>query len=250
MNRMRSHRLKNLRGTPSDIDEVLKSVYYDTSSPAAFSSADKIYDECLKRGFNVSRNDVKNFLSGQFTHTLYHRAVKRFRRNETVSNFYTDLAQADLIDVARYSESNKNIKFLLTLIDVFTRFAFVRPLRNKTGPEVKEALTSIFAEYRPNNLQTDAGKEFLNKHVQGLLKDLNINYYVAHNENIKCAVIERCQRTLMQRLEKMKASNGNEEYLSHLQSIVKGINNSYHRTIQMSPSEAIRTDKHILFQRL
>ncbi len=77
--------------------------------------------------------------------------------------------QADLVDMSAHSKENDNIKFLLTCIDVFSKYAWARPLKNKTGKEVTKAFDSILKENRvPQKLQTDMGTEFFNKHFQQL----------------------------------------------------------------------------------
>lgn len=237
-------------GTASDMNNALKEIYYNPVSASAFSSSERLLREAKRKGIDVNKKDVDIFLSSQFPYTLYHRYVKRFKRNATVAMSYGDLAQADLVDVTRYAGKNKGIKYLLTLIDVFTRLSFVEPLKTKSGIEVCNALERIFRVYRPNNLETDAGKEFLNRHVQSLLQSLFVNYFVSHNEAIKCSIIERYQRTLMQKIEKLMCSKGNQEYIKDLNSVVEGINRSHHRTLGMSPIEAANSDKQTIFRKL
>ncbi len=83
--------------------------------------------------------------------------------------------QADLVDMSAHSKENDNIKFLLTCIDVFSKYAWARPLKNKTGKEVTKAFDSILKENRvTQKLQTDKGTEFFNKHFQQLMKKYNI----------------------------------------------------------------------------
>ena len=221
-------------------EDILREIYYDVRNPASFSSVDKLYNEARTRNNRIKRADVEKFLSGEIAYTLHRRIVRRFTRNPIISRFHTELAQADLIDVSRYAKQNGNNKFILTLIDVFSKYAYAVVIKNKSGLSVSAALTKIFESgYRPGSLQTDQGKEFINKNVQKTLKDFLVRFYVARNERIKCAVVERFQRTLMTRLHKYFTAKGTLKYLGVLQDLVNSYNKTWHRTIRMTPAEAV-----------
>ena len=120
-----------------------------------------------------------------------------------------DVWEADLLDVQNVSEFNDNYKYLLTVIDVFSKFLHVVPLKCKTGQTVASAFQSVFTDkyskpykQRPLTLRTDKGKEFLNKTVQGMLKHEGIQFQVCKNPDVNCSVEERVQRTLRDRFNK------------------------------------------------
>lgn len=234
----------------SMMDQMLRRIYYDVNSPASFSSVDRLYREARTRSASVTRTDVENFLAGELTYTLHRQRRHRFHRNPVVSNFHSELAQADLIDVSKYSESNNDCKFILTMIDVFSKIAFAVPIKRKTGRNVCKAMSAIFKSYVPNMLQTDEGKEFTNKFVQKILKHHNVHFYLAKNERIKCAVIERFQRTFLSRLHKYFTSQGTQSYLDVIQSLIDSYNNSFHRSIKMTPTQAVAADSSVLFKNL
>ena len=87
-------------------------------------------------------------------------------------------------------------RYLLTVIDVFSKYAWVIPLKKKDSKTVSEAFDSIFTYRKPVKLQTDKGKEFVNTSFQKLLKDRGIQFYVSQNKYIKASVAERFNRTL------------------------------------------------------
>ncbi len=98
--------------------------------------------------------------------------------------------QVDLVDMSTLSKESDNIFFLLTCIDVFSKYAWAHPLKNKTGKEVTKAFDSILKENCvPQKLQTDKGTEFLNKHFQQPMKKYNIHNF-ATASNVKSSVIE------------------------------------------------------------
>ena len=78
---------------------------------------------------------------------------------------------ADLVEMQRYWRQNRGVRYLLTVIDVLSKYAWVRPIKRKTGAELLKAFESIVAEgRRPQTLQTDKGKEFYNTTLQRWLK--------------------------------------------------------------------------------
>lgn len=82
------------------------------------------------------------------------------------------LYQADLVEMIPYSKFNKVYKYLLTIINCFSKISFAIPLKNKSGPEVSNALEPILKNNRMNHLQTDAGLQFYNTHVARLMKNM------------------------------------------------------------------------------
>ena len=98
--------------------------------------------------------------------------------------------QADLVDLGRLSKFNKGVKFLLTCIDVLSKYAWVVPLQNKTGQSLVTAFLKIFETgRRPLALQTDKGTEFKNKVFQKFLRDHGITFFTTEND-IKASIME------------------------------------------------------------
>lgn len=145
--------------------------------------------------------------------------------------------QADLVEMIPYAKQNKGFKYLLTVIDVFSKFAWTVPVKLKTGKCVSEAMESILKQKRvPKNLQTDRGKEFYNKDFEKLMKRYKIHLYSTYS-NLKASICERFNRTLKSRMWKMFSLRGTYKWLDILQDITHQYNNSQHRTIGMKPAE-------------
>ena len=230
--------------------ELLRKIYYDPSNSASFGSVDKLYRKATEINPFIKRNDVEKFLSGEFAYTLHRRIVRKYERNPVVANFHTELAQADLIDVARYARENDGHRYILTLLDVFSKYAYAVPLKSKAGADMARALETIFHTYRPCNLQTDEGTEFTCSAVQKLLKEHMVNFYLAKNENIKAAVVERFQRTLMSRVHKYFTSTGKHRFLDVLPDFLSSYNNTFHTSLRMTPSQACVADTSTVFMNL
>ena len=134
------------------------------------------------------------------------------------------------MDISSLARFNKGYKFLLTCIDVFSKFAWVVPLKNKTGESLVNGFQSILDLGRsPEKLQTDKGTEFLNRNFQSFLKEKNIHFFTTNNE-LKASVVERFNRTLKTRMWKYFTAKNTRVYIEILQDIVHAYNNSYHQS--------------------
>ena len=230
------------------MSNLLRQLYYDVSSPAAFSSVDRLYRHAREIDSTISRQDVERFLSGEIAYTLHRRVIRKIKRNPVIAHHYGDMAQADLVDVHRYSEQNDGVNYILTVIDVFSKKAFAITILRKSAANVARAFRQVFTKYQPSNLQTDKGLEFKNSRVSDVMKSMLINHYFAHNERIKCSVVERFQRTLMSKIHKYFTARGTTRFVDVLQDFVQAYNNAYHRTIKMTPNEASEADTQIVFR--
>ncbi|RWS18333.1 hypothetical protein B4U80_06209, partial [Leptotrombidium deliense] len=146
-----------------------------------------------------------------------------------------ELWQIDLADMTRVSRQNFGFKYILTVIDVLSKFAFAIPLKSKTPESVINALKSILNNRKPENIQSDKGREFVNNKTKRFFRQNHINHYVAENEDIKCAVVERFNRTLKTKLFKYFTANDTFKYVDVLHDFVNAYNNTEHRSIKMKP---------------
>ena len=108
-------------------------------------------------------------------------------------NSSDEIWASDLIDMQAFSKDNNGIKYLLTLIDIFSKFVWIVPLNRKTGQEVANAFSRILKERRPSKMSVDKGLEFNNKDVQKL-----VELYSTENEETSY-VIERFNRTIKEK---------------------------------------------------
>lgn len=136
------------------------------------------------------------------------------------------------MDMSSLSKYNKGIKFLLAVIDIFSKYGWLIPLKDKKGETVAKAFKTIFMERKPEKIWVDKGKEFYNKHVQNL-----IELYSTENEE-KSAVVERWNRTMKDKMYKYFTANNTWTYIDILDELVDLYNNTKHSTIKMTPVEA------------
>lgn len=145
----------------------------------------------------------------------------------------------DLVDIQGLAKYNDDVKYLLNVIDTFTRYAFVRPLKNKTAPIVLDAFQSILKEAgeKPYMLVMDKGTEFNNKQFENFCLKNNILLKNPLTQT-HAAFIERFNRTLQQLIYKFMSEKETYRFIDSLQNLVKSYNNRVHRIIQTTPKIA------------
>ena len=142
----------------------------------------------------------------------------------------------DLVDMQKFAEFNKGFKYILTVIDCFSRYAMAYPLKSKKPEEVIEGLSKGFKSYGiPLKVFSDNGTEFLAKSVKAFLKELNVQQWNSKNPG-KAVMVERFNRTLKERLWVHMTDNNNYEYIDVLDDVVESYNNSVHSATGYAPS--------------
>ena len=162
---------------------------------------------------------------------------KNFPRRKIIVNHIDEIFAADLVEMQKFAKLNKGFRYLLTCIDIFSKYSWVIPLKDKKGINVKNALQKIFIQRSPKFLWTDRGKEFYNKQVQDLLNENDIKLYSTNNSEIKSSVIERFNRTFKNMMYKKFTENNNTIFYNIIDDLVNEYNNKYHSTIKMFPIE-------------
>ena len=141
------------------------------------------------------------------------------------------------MDVSSLSAFNDGMRYLLNCIDVFNKRAWSIPLRTKSGREVTEAFGKIVGERKCNMLQSDKGTEFLNSTFQTMLRRHNIHFYTSENEDLKASVVEQFNRTLKTKMYRYFTHENTRRYVNILDDLLHSYNNTYHRSIGMTPAE-------------
>ena len=179
----------------------------------------------------------------EWTDTLtdeLHRPVKRkFEKRQVFARNVDDIWAADLVDMQYYSRTNKGFKYLLMIIDVFSKYGWAIPLKNKTSAEVVRAFTELWnsGQKPPKYLWTDKGKEFDNREFRKLLEEKKVHMYWTENEE-KSSVVERWNRTMKRNMWKYFTKNRTGVYIDTLPDLVRRYNNTKHRSINTTPSDA------------
>ena len=213
--------------------QTLKKAYYNFKLPGSLGGTEK-----LRRVTKKKRAVVKNWLSFEDTYTLHKPVRRKFQRRPTIVGGIDHQWQADLIDLQKLKKENEGHVFLLTCIDVLSKYAWVVPLKDKTGASLTKAFRQIFATGRkPLKLQTDKGTEFKNRLVQTFLRESKVEFFTTENEDIKAAIVERFNRTFKEKLWRYFTNKNTSKYLDVLPHLVRSYNLTTHRSIQRPPMD-------------
>lgn len=172
----------------------------------------------------------------QVVNEIHKPARKNFARRRVILKGLNDLFQADLVEMIPYARQNRGYKYILVVINCFSKFVYALPLKRKTGADVSNAIEKVLQSVQPVNIQTDLGKEFYNVEFQSLMKKYNINHYSSYS-NLKSSIVERCNRTLKMLMWKEFSYHGSYKWLSLLPKIVDKYNSSIHSTTGYRPKD-------------
>lgn len=159
-----------------------------------------------------------------------------------------DTYQIDLVEMIPHARINRNFKYILTIIDIFSKFAWAVPIKSKTAKDVTHAMNIVLSLGNvPKNIHSDMGKEFYNTTFQTLMHHHKINHYSTFS-TMKAAIIERFNRTLKSKMWQQMHYNGSYIWIDILDNIISTYNHTNHRTIGMKPSEVDKRNEKILLQ--
>jgi len=170
---------------------------------------------------------------------LHKPVIKKFVRRKVIVRRVDEIWAVDIVDMQKFADDNDGYKYILDVIDCFSKYAWAVPLKNKTTHTTLEALKKIIKDSgrKPEKIWSDAGGEFVSKEVKKWLDENNITLYHTYSEN-KSSIVERFNRTLKNRMWVMFTENQDHRYIDDLQTLIKNYNNSIHRTIGMTPTQA------------
>lgn len=163
---------------------------------------------------------------------IHKNARVNFPRRSVILKDIDDLWQADLMDMQAISKVNAGYKYILVIIDTFSKYALAIPLKQKNKQQVSEAFKTVIEKGRvPKNLQTDLGKEFYNDQFKSVVNKYKINHYSTYSTK-KASIVERLIRTLKNKLYKEFSLNGNYKWFNGmLEKKLHEYNNDVHRTV-------------------
>ena len=186
-----------------------------------------------------SGSGITNKLNYQLTDELHKPIIRKFKKRKVYSSFRDNIWGVDLADMQSLSKYNKRIKYSLCVIDLFSTYAWVIPLKDKKGTSIVNAFKKIVAERRkPDKIWVDQGSEFYNQSFKDFLKINSIEMYSTFNGG-KSVVPERFIRTLKNKIFKHMTAISKNVYFDVLEDIVNKYNNTLHRTLKMKPINVI-----------
>ena len=146
----------------------------------------------------VTQKKVEKYLRSEQAYTLHKPARRRFTKNYTYVAGIDAQWQANLADMQGIAKQNGGMRYLLTIIDVFSKFASAIPVHSKDAEAITAAFKQVLTTANPRHLrrlQTDKGNKFFNLNFQALMKRHGIHHFASESEQ-KVAVVERFNRTI------------------------------------------------------
>ena len=173
----------------------------------------------------------------QLAEELHKPIIRKFEKRKVPAAFKDNIWGADLADMQLLSKYNKGIRLLLLcVIDIFRKYTWVVPLKDKKFISIFKAFQSILKQSnrKPNKIWVDKGSEFYNAYFKKWLRDNDLVMYSTHNEG-KSVAAERFIRTIKSKIYKYMTSISKNVYINKLDDIVNEYNNTYYTTIKMKP---------------
>ena len=215
------------------------NLYTTVKNPGAFSGFTTFKkNQIIKLEKNIE--DIKKLKS----YVLHKPIRKKFQRRKVFVPFINYQWVADLVDVQKLSRQNKGVRYILLVIDAFSKKLYFAFLKDKTAISTLNGLKRIFRESGivPKYLQTDKSKEFENLEVQNYLKSLNIDWFHTYTK-IKASIVEIVFRTIMTKQARYFSHSGHQKYTEVFADIVESYNSTYHLSIKMKPNDVSLNNK-------
>lgn len=232
---------------------MLHNLYYNLDSPANYAGAKTLYYHARKQNPNITYKKVTDFLESQHTYTVHKQAVtKKFKRNKVKATGLDTHWQADLCDMQGLKKWNNDHCYILTVVDVLSKYGFAESIKDKSAKSVAEAFARIVKRSgrSPWYLMVDKGKEFHGEFRRYVTKDLGITLHISNAKVIKAPNVERFNRILKTRMWKYFTNKRTYRYTNVLQQLVNSCNNRFSNPIQMQPSEVTHRNEEEVGQRL
>ena len=220
-------------------DKILKNRAFDIAKDPKYDGYQRGLASMVYKFFDskVSGSGAKLIPENeQLAEELHKPIIRKFEKRKVYSTFKDNIWGVDLADMQLLSKYNKGIRFLLCVIDIFSKYAWVVPLKDKKGISIVKAFQIILRQSnrKPNKIWVDKGSEFYNVYFKKWLRDNDIVMYSTHSGR-KSVVAERFIRTLKSKIYKYMTSISKNVYIDKLDEIVDEYNNTYHTTIKMKP---------------
>ena len=233
-------------------EQELRSIYYDPTEGYQFR--ERLYQKAKEKGLKISRREVKEWLETQDTYTRYKPVIRKHKFQKTYVKELADQIQLDLVDMGKYKNKNKGYYWILTGVEILSRYAFAIPVYRKDTKNMTDAVEELLSQFKsrfgtegakakyPNVAQFDDGKEFYNVGVKSLLDSHNIRYFSTKSDK-RASIVERFNRTLKTMMWKYFYSKGTYDWVDVLDDLVTNYNNTRHSSILMKPTDVNKTNE-------
>jgi hypothetical protein len=190
----------------------------------------KFFEKKIKMGQGIQSDNA--VLADELHHPIRHNYPRRKVKATNVDEIWA----CDLVDMTEVNADN-GYRYILNIVDCFSKYAWSVPLKSKRTEELVEAFRTLFRTSKPERLWWDEESGIHSNKFQTFLMNENVALYTTGSE-IGVSVVERFNRTLKNWMWKEFTKNGNKKWLNILPTLIDKYNNKKHSTIKMTPVDA------------
>ena len=226
--------LSKKKSTLNDLDTNLNEIYSNIRSVPSYSSK------------------ITDFLRRNPSKSLFKQVRRKFPRRKIRAFYPFHIMMSDTINYRNYAfPANRHFKYIMVLIDVFSKKAWAQPMKRMTEIDSTIAMQTMIDQLPdlPKIIITDLGTEYYNSKMNNLMIQFGIKHYSLRGPHKAC-VAERFIRTLKGRLEKYFWDKRTRNWVDVLQQFISNYNNTYHRSIKMAPNEVNDENRRQIFETL
>jgi hypothetical protein len=221
----------------------LEKIYYNPS--IGFTDLNKFYDLVKKNKLNYTYKQISDWYNSQNVNEVYkqHTIKPKYQSIIAVGNKVGTL-QMDLLDIKRFKKYNMGVKYLLNIIDVYSRYLWCYPIKSKKPDEIKPYIQKLLKylssrdDYDHLYFTMDSGSEFKSS-VKKLFDEYDVKLYIIDPDTLNSkrimSIVERVNRTLWNKLKKYMFSNDTLKYIDVLDQLVYNYNHTTHSTTKQQP---------------
>ena len=224
----------------------LSNAYVDPSQPRSFTGIN-----AFAKAQGISRAKAKGQLQQLLSYTLHKPRRPRFPTLLTMVFATNEQFVMDLVNLQILAKWNQGYKYLLTVIDVLSKYAWVEPLKSKSAAALVDALEKLWARLGSRQTQNvqNAGGEFYNAKVQAFFRKQGVNHFSTHGDP-HGSVVERWNRTLKTKMYRYFTAKNTLKYIDVLLTLVKTYNHTVHSSIKEKPVNVTTKNEHEIWYRL
>lgn len=213
-------------------EDYLSALYFNLDKPGAFRSPLQLWRQVKKEDkYKIGLSRIRQWLQNQDVYSMNRALRRRFKRARVLTGGIRDQYDIDLMDVGFHSAENDGVRYLLIVIDVFTRYLWASPLNNKSSSAVLAALKKCFKDMgTPRKVRSDLGKEFTSLKTEEYFKSIGVKHFTTQGE-AKSNYVERVIRTLRSLIHRSSKKARSFRYIDKLESLVRNYNITPHKSL-------------------
>ena len=226
------------------MNENLSQLFYNPKE--GLSNVGDLYKRAREKGHKYTLKQVKEWYFNQPVNQIYKQPQKVRRFNKIQSNNYAPgTFQADLMDLQRFARWNKGYKYLLNIIDVFSRYSFSFPIKTKKPSEIAPFFKQVIDEVKPKKMwfTFDNGNEFKGDVKKLLVErgaEIHLNDPKSLNSKNTVGLIERFNKTVLNKIRKYMTSKDTVKYVDAIPDMIDNYNNTVHSATNRTPYSILK----------